>query len=287
MSRHRLDGFTDGKLKLFYRLADNSGLLSLGLSLPYGKNDFDYQEYRVANSLYETILGFNVKRFGEGLDIDLGLIYAKNFSRYFTFGVGMGYLLKGEYKYLKSSDNTFKPGDEFSVHTGIDIEIDSVLIRTDILYSTFGRDKLNGEPFLKAGDQIELETILFLQSHPFVLTLSLKDIIKQHNNLLGEWSTSLLNGRNFIDNSFLSQIQFIYNINPRFSLSGKFGLNKFGESDLQLSDAWIVNVGPEFYYKFSESIRMRGELLYLTGEAEASTITLNGWNTLLGFSLRF
>lgn len=286
-TKYQLDGLTDGKLKLFCRLANNTILLNLGVSLPYGKNAFSYKEYRVANSLYETILGFRNKRFGEGFDIDLGAICAKNFGRYITFGAGIGYLLKGEYEFLNNNDNIFKPGDEFSVHAGIDLTIDSVLIRTDILYATFGQDKFDGKAFLKAGNQIELESILLYQNYPFVFSLSLRDVIKQHNDIVGQWGINLLNGRNFIDNSFLSQSQFIYNISPQFALSGKFGYDKFGKSDIQLSDAWIIHAGAEFYLKFSETIIMRSEVLYLTGEAEASTIILNGWHTALGFSFRF
>ncbi|MBN1350242.1 hypothetical protein JXJ21_12580 [candidate division KSB1 bacterium] len=286
-SDYKLNGMTDGKFKAFWRLAENSVMLSLGLGMPFGKNSFNESENQVANALYETVLGFKVKRYGEGFDADLGAVYARNFGGTFTIGFGVGYLFKGEYNYQTDSEIKFKPGDELSIHGGVDIELDSIFIRANVLHTRFGVDKLDGEQFLTEGSQTEIEALFHYHTYPISFSIFVNNIIKQENGVSGDLGRALLIGRNFIDNSFLSQAQFMFNLNPSFSFGGKFGFNKFGKSDIQVADAWTIHSGPEFYAKFSETMIVRTDLMYLTGEAEANTITLNGWQTTIAFSFRF
>jgi len=284
--KYTLNGLTDGKIKLNWRLAENTLLLSAGANLPFGKNAFSEDEFLVANYLVETILGFPARRYGEGADVDLGGVYARNFKEHCTWGVGLGYLHKGAYAYQKDVDSQFKPGDEFSAHFGLDTALDSIFIRTDILYRKYGSDKLDDEEFLTQGDQIEFEGAFQYRAHPFLFAIALHDVVKQKNSVAGVLGQALLGGRNFIGNSFFSQVRFVYDLNPRSALGGSFGFNQFGESDLQLADAWTLNAGVEIYLKFAEAVITQLELSYLTGEAESGTVLLNGLHTGCGISIR-
>lgn len=286
-SEDALSGLADGKFKLFYQPIPHRVLLDIGCSVPYGRNLMTAKEMDVAEIIFENVLGFEASRFGEGFDVDLGCATAFQAGHYLTFGAGLGYLMKGEYEFLKFSEMTFQPGNELSLNMGIDLKTDSVFLRTDFLFKTYARDKLNAENFFKQGDQFELSGLFVVQSHPFKFNLSVKNIIKRSNRLSGEIDYYPLEGKNFIDNSLYSKAILFYNFNRTLSIFGNFGFNKFGDSDLQMGNAWVVSSGLGMGKKFSQRFMTKVEVSYLNGTASQGDITLRGWAGKLSLHFRY
>lgn len=286
-SRNSLAGLADGKIKAYYELMEHHLLLNVGCSLPYGKNRFTQTEIDVAEWLHENILGFGLKRFGEGFDVDAGLAGAFQVGSYFTLGMGAGYVVKGEYEFFHQSDYKVKPGNEFSLNLGADFEKDSVFVRGDFLFKAYGADKYNATPFLKQGEQFECYGLFAVRSYPIRFVLSLRNIIKQDNALKGTVTRYLLEGQNFIDNSFWSQANLYYVRSNRLAFFGKVNFNKFGQSDLQLGDAWIMGSGLGLNYKFSEPFMTTLEWQYLNGAALNGDMTLRGWDANLMVMFNF
>jgi hypothetical protein len=283
----QLNGMTDGKLKAFYYLIEDHLLLNFGISVPYGKNQFNVREAMVAEQLYENIFGFGVKRYGEGLDFDSGISTAYKLGNYFIFGGGIGYLLRGAYNFAENSSLQLKPGDEITLNLGLDFESDSVFIRTDLLLRAFSSDKIEQNSFFQQGNQYEWSGYLVLRQHPFIFNFSLKNIFKEDNKFFNRFQIYQYEGKKFVNNSFYSQFKIHYNLSPVQSFAAKFGYNKFGHGDLQLGDASLIYSGAGAQRKFSENFIIGIEFQYLFGSALNKKLAIQGWDGMMNCQFRF
>ncbi|MBN2091806.1 hypothetical protein JW964_19480 [candidate division KSB1 bacterium] len=281
-----LNGMTDGKIKGFYYLNEEHLLLNFGISVPYGKNQFNLREARVAEQLYENIFGFGVKRYGEGLDFDAGISTAYRLGNQFIFGGGIGYLIRGSYNFAERSTLQLKPGNEVTLNLGLDFESDSVFIRTDFLFRTFSADKIEQKSFYQQGNQYEWSGYLVFRQHPFTFNFSLKNIFKANNKFFNRFQNFRYEGKKFVSNSFYSQLKTNYNISPAQSLMAKAGFNKFGQGDLQLGDASLFNGGAGIQKKFSENFMLTIEFQYLFGSALDGKLEINGWDGMMTCQIR-
>jgi hypothetical protein len=281
-----LQGVADGKIKAFYQVIPNHLLLNTGISVPFGKNRLTTKEINVAEVLYESILGFGVTRFGEGLDAEIGLSTAFQLSRNFTLGAGFGYLRKGEYQFHRVSEIKFQPGSEFSANLGLDFYNDSLFVRSDFLFKTYTTDKLDAKAYLKQGIQLEFTSRFNYQNFPLQLNLLIKHVYKANNKFYGSPDYFLSEGMNFIDHSSWLKTSLMYHLNGQQAFSAKLGLNRFGKSDLQWGDALIFNGGLGIHRKISEYVIARIEAQYLRGNAVKNTIKINGWDFSMVFSFR-
>ncbi len=282
-----LNGMTDGKIKGFYYLNEEHLLLNFGISVPYGKNQFNLREAMVAEQLYENIFGFGVKRYGEGFDFDTGISTAFRLGNQFIAGGGIGYLLRGSYNFAEKSTFRLKPGNEVTLNLGLDFESDSVFIRTDFLFRTFSADKIEQKSFFQQGNQYEWSGYLVIRQHPFIFNFSLKNIFKANNKFFNRFQNFQYEGKKFISNSFYSQLKTIYNFSPAQSLTAKLGINKFGHSDRQLGDATLFNGGAGTQRKFSENFILGIELQYLFGAALKDKLDITGWDGMMTIQVRF
>lgn len=283
----QLNGMTDGKLKAFYYLIEEHLLFNFGINIPYGKNQFTSREAVVAEQLYENIFGFGVKRYGEGLDFDIGISTAARLGNFLVLGGGIGYLLRGSYHFAEKSSLELKPGDEISFNLGLDFESDSIFIRTDLLFRHFLCDRIDQKSFFQQGNQYEWSSYFILRQHPFIFNLSLKNIFKTDNKFFNQFQIFQYEGKKFVNNSFYSQFKIHYSLSSAQSFWTKLGYNKFGHGDLQLGDASLFNSGAGVQRKFSENFIMGIEFQYLFGSALNNKLDIHGWDGMMTCQLRF
>lgn len=282
-----LNGLVDSRIRVAIKLNDYRWLINLGVNLPSGKNSLNSVETDVNNFLTETILGFPVKRYGRGFDIDLGSAYAWSISEKTVIGVGFGYLKRGSYGFQSGDSQKFRPGDEFSMTVQLNFEHEDFSIYGNVLTKFFQRDKIDDRDVFKEGPQFELEGRIVLPLlRNFGLQFAFKNVVKLDNESFDPQGVPGQLKVDFVGNSFWLTNHFFYNLSQNFSIGTLFNLSIFGDSDVQLGNAHIISVGPSFSFKSSEHLILSGSFTYATGKAENSTLELQGISAVAGLSFR-
>ncbi len=286
-----LQGLVDTKIHGIMKFNDYHWLLHFGLNLPTGKNALEAQEAKVNNVLTETVLGFPLKRYGRGLEVDGGVAYAFAVNENLKAGFGAGILLKGEYLFLQNSPLSFNPGDEVSVTGGFDFKKNNLVTRWNLLAKIFQKDQINGQAAFKEGTQIEAEGIITFSGKKFAAAVTLKDVIKAGNVTYASGGEILNAAKdNFPGNIFLSNGQATYNVSERLALTTSLGLSVFGKSEVQLGEAQIFTLGGGLQFKSSEHLMLNTAFSFSTGEAkdvQSRTWNLQGLLFTGGLSLRY
>ncbi len=283
---YNLNGLTDGKIRVLYRMANSKILVNAGINIPSGKNAFNQNEGIVAAEIAEPVLGFHVRSFGKGFNVDLGLAYAHRLRDNLFLGIGFGYLANGEYKFSSNQTNKFKPGNELSMTLGLDIRGEKLFLRGDLLYRSFATDKMQNQNIFKQGSQIELEGLCQVRMNRFALVISARNVIKSSNKMISGGRTVLAD-RDFIGSSFWGQSNLVYNLNNTTSIIGNLSLRRFGDSDIQMGNATIISSGVGLQYKLSEMLLLHGNADYLTGDAENGRIDLSGTEIYMGAIFKY
>jgi len=286
-----LQGLADTKIRGIMKFNDYHWLLHIGLNLPTGKNALAAPEVKVNNLLTETVLGFPLKRYGRGLEVDWGAAYAFAVSENLKAGFGAGILLKGKYAFLQNSPLRFDPGDEVSLTGGFDFKKNNLAARWNLLAKIFQKDQINRQAAFKEGTQLEAEGMITLSEKKFTVALALKDVIKADNVTYSSGGEILSTVRdNFSGNIFWSTGQVTYNASERLALTTSLGLSVFGKSEVQLGEAKLFNVGGGLQFKSSEHLMLNTAFAFSTGnakDAQSRTWNLQGFLWTGGLSLRY
>ncbi len=163
-------GLTDTRIRATYTLFDQTLLLTGGISLPTGVQTLKSDQYLVAASISNSALDFRVGTFGQGTDINAGVVYALDAGS-FVIGIGAGALLKGKFKPLDGFDFEYRPGSEITATIGIDktFEFDesAMTVTADVAFTRYGADQYNGEQVFRSGNKITVDFRTFFQISPF------------------------------------------------------------------------------------------------------------------------
>ncbi|MFH1279569.1 MAG: hypothetical protein ABIK65_14465 [Candidatus Eisenbacteria bacterium] len=159
--RSDLSGLADAVLTGEYRFDGGRYRAALTLGLPTGAVPFGPDEETIAGAATNRVLGFPVKRFGEGFDAGISLTRGFSPVRGLAASAGIGYVRKGEYDFAEDEGpaTAYKPGNELLASAGAESEWDlgfaGVLASVDVRYRSFSKDERGGEAFYEEGDQIE------------------------------------------------------------------------------------------------------------------------------------
>jgi hypothetical protein len=148
----RITNLADTKVQCRFSFSQDRIMLNAGLNIPTGKTKMKGDELEVARLFIDEVFGFPCRRFGEGLDVNLGGV-AVFPSGSWIIGGGYGFLVKGKYT-PSPSFGAYQPGNETAT-TGIaDVQWSSNLIRSSVTYKTFFKDRLEGRDFFQKGTQL-------------------------------------------------------------------------------------------------------------------------------------
>jgi len=156
-----INGFGDPQISFNYYYEKAKALINLGLSLPFGKRELSTEEFETSSMLAQEQFDFHVPGFGQGLNIMPGLTWAYPFNDNFVIGLGASYQYKGPFKPLKEMENNYDPGDEILLTVGFDVRlIETMTLSTDIIYITYGEDKIAKETVFSSGNKLTGALIL-------------------------------------------------------------------------------------------------------------------------------
>jgi len=268
-------GLTDVRAKLFYSGMEGT-VFSLGVSLPTGKHALTTQEEPVADFAALDPLGFRVRRFGEGFNLEGGITRAFEAGENGAFALGVGYLAKGEYEYREGLASKYKPGSELSGSAGYDYRTPKTLLRVNAAFRTFTKDEAGGVKSFQQGSQVVLEERWVATGDNLSNDLALHQLLKGQSKTFGAGTdtpaSQLSNGSSF-------------GVAERLEFEGSSGLRLaaladadfYGKSEGQYDSANLLGVGGEIGYAPSSRSMLRFQGRVLTGKIKPRDIKISGF----------
>ena len=271
-----LSGLTDVRARLFLR-SGGGMVLSAGVSLPTGKHSLTAAEEPLAAVAANDVLGFRVRRYGEGVGAEFGLTRAFEAGSDGAFALGASAVYKGEYAPSEGSTARYKPGSELSVSAGYDHHTPSTLLRLNASGRLYTKDQAGGLNVFQQASQILLEERLVstLGNH-LNNDLSARQLLKGQNKLYSATAdvppTTTDNGSNV-------------GIVERLELESSSGLKLaataegsfYGKNDTGFDKAHLLGFGGEIGYAASSNALLRVAGKILTGTADPGQVKLSGF----------
>jgi len=284
--RGNLNGLSDAKIRASYRIMDDTVLLAAGLGLPIGKNALNVEQAEVADMIYTDDLDFGIRRLGEGFVLNLAATTAQEIDKV-VIGAGAGYLFKGAYKTTADVDTKYNPGDEFNLTGGLNWKDEQISLRTDIIYTLYTTDKIDGDKTFKQGNQLTAGvSFTYRPQPPISISVLGRDTMIAKNAYAkpsGELETE---PQNTHGNRLNLSCVLGYALNEPITLYGMFGINSIGRNGYDRNDASILTFGAGMRYALDTFI-LNGALNYSTGSRDNGGTDISGFGLDLGVNYRF
>ncbi len=287
----QLIGITDVKARAVAILFKDTIMLNAGINVPNGKSDLDVEETAVSMLLSDKALGFKYNRLGEGLDISFGGGLAQAIGG-ITFGIGTGYIIKGEYIYAKDSEVKYKPGDQLNITGGFDVNTGSILLRTDGTFTKYNFDTNDGNEVFKEGRKVTITESAIISKERAGLVLSGRYV----NRGKSEWlpqvdmpfryitdkKVSKLYGDQIDFNTVLS-LQVLKGFNFKFLGEGVF----LAKNEDKENDAKVFGFGGGFIIRSSKGSFLDLTGKYYIGNSNNNEVDLKGFSFMTAVRLMF
>jgi len=285
-TEYTLSGMSDLRLQFNSAFSDDRILLSAGLNLPTGKKKLSHtDEQPVMAILTQNYLSFPTRRLGEGFGLNLlaGAAMAYASSR---FGGTIMYQLNGPYEAYKD-DGDYTPGNIFSIGVNADTRADKISLAGDIIFTTYGTDKLEDRKVFKQSDQLELRAGAGYAVDNYGFDGELRYLIRGRNERYDQNET--LDYRlKVYGNEFSAAGRFTYRPQPKWYLAPILDLrfisgNEF-EDERQLGSASNIGFGCDLGYMLGSGLDFGLGFKYYTGSADGGNIDLTGYRLTAGIT---
>ena len=282
-----LSGPTDSKLSLTYYVPDSRFSVGAGLRVPTGESELDGGEENVARVLIDRMLGFHVKRYGEGTDLELRAGFADARGPEFAYAAGVSYLFKGSFDVrFQAGDGlaSYDPGNELSAFGAARMRLGARRLDASVRLISFSVDRRDGNEELEEGRQLSLTGGLTQEMLRGTAEVLAEGVLKDDTVVFGG-GEELSPIRDVGGNILRLSGGFRGRLDRRTALGGRVSLSWFGETDAGTGDGFLFEAGPSFKRTLGQGLALRAEWLLLTGNAEQNTIDLGGQAISIGFAL--
>lgn len=150
-----LTGLDDVELGALYMrpLGSGSIVFRVDASLPTGTEELTLDELQTAGAISQSVYGFRVPGFGQGLSVKPRVTWAIPLSERVVAGAGVSYSFRGSYRPFAAMVRTYDPGDAAEVFGGIDVTLSEQSgVAVDLRYARYTTDQLGDVDRLQAGD---------------------------------------------------------------------------------------------------------------------------------------
>jgi len=280
-----LSGVGDAKIRAVAMLADDTIMLNAGANLPSGKSDMSDEEIIASGLLMDKATGFRYSRLGEGLDINVGCGLARTYEP-IVLGIGVGYILKGEYSHLEEDEDLkYKPGNQLNVTGGFDVQFSPLLLRSDVTYTTYQTDTEDDTEVVKEGTRISISEMVFLPMDKFSILLS--------GRYINRGETEFLSGA--FDGESTKRYGPQFNVDGSVTLRATKALGLkllldstfIGKNDDDQNDATVFGFGAGINLKFMRMSSVDIAAKYHTGSSNDGDTSLTGFSTTAAIRIVF
>ena len=149
-----VSGMSDAQLSISWSLPAPRLVFTLGVNAPSGKTQLTRDEFLTGVLLSNPVFGMRVPQFGQGWNIDPGVLYALSFGENTAAGLGLSYRMQGKFHPVQSIGE-YDPGDELLATGGLETKLaEGEVVSADVIVTAFGRDVLEGEEVFRSGTKI-------------------------------------------------------------------------------------------------------------------------------------
>jgi hypothetical protein len=279
-----LSGLADVKLKGYWHVWQRRLVLGMGFNLPTGRTHLNEDEVRVATLIAPNVLGFRLRNYGSGLDLDLGMAVGGSLGGSVTVGGGISGLVRGSYDLDEVSK--YRPGNELALTAGIDARRQSLAGTLDLVYRIFGADQVDGTDSFQEGDQLEITAVAALRGERWGADATLKDVVKADNQFL----TTLPPG---LDNRVANGNNLWLDLAPRYQpvdrwvMKALFDVVLVAQSQQQDTSASAYGLGIGSEVRLTPEAIADLRLTRLWGGSQDNTLDLSGWDTTLALRWQY
>ncbi|MBI5647850.1 MAG: hypothetical protein HY962_13050 [Ignavibacteriae bacterium] len=284
----RMSGLTDTQLGLLYHLEEARLVFSLGANLPTGQRSLTRDEFLSNVLLSNAALGMQVSQFGQGLNLNPGVLWSVPVGDAAAFGAGATYQYKGVFVPLTGSGD-YDPGDEILVTAGFHVSLaDATSLALDLLYTRYGKDVFENEDVYAAGDKLVagLQYNTAFENNRLVLAARYRSHGKGQAPIAGVLAPALSKGEP--NNADISASYSMY-FSERFTLGLSLGFQYFEEVDTPvapgrlttISGAMLAGVGLAPAFSPTRDITIPLRLRFQLGSMQGSR-TLTGLEAGIG-----
>ena len=275
----KLTGLSDTWMRITYVLPGEKFLANLDLGVPTGKTSLSPEEFGLSRILSENAYRFRLPSWGQGLNAKFGLAAAHAVHENVVLGAGVNVVLKQAYHPLEDGTLEYKPGDEFNLFLGFDIQLgESGRWNADFVYTLYGVDRLNGDEVFGSGNRMLFHSSLLLGVGDGFLTAWLRWRQKGKNET---WMGTALEQESMNSNGNQLELDMVWEFyrqgDWRFSLLGEGRL--YSKNDYGERGARIAGGGVGFVYRFRNHIHFRFNTKLLKGSLLAQQqIDISGFD---------
>lgn len=267
-----ITGFTDTTLTGYYRLLFKGTELRAGLDLdlPSGVSRLRPREV-VAVQDPDLV---TLRRFGEGFDINPTLAAYRNFGR-FGLGLGLGYLVTGEYDPTTQPSDTLDPGDELTVAVLADLyATDTIRLMFRAAYTSFSADERRGVDAFREGDELDLLLTTEWRPEPWWATLTLRNVVRFKAERVDPAGRLITEPRSSNGNEFRAGLTLGYVLTDAWGIQGGVEVLYVDANDFPRGDALHdggrtkVAFGPGVTWTPSRILGVEASVRYFVMDAE-------------------
>ncbi len=253
-----LNGFNDSKINASHILFGERMLINAGMNMPTGVRKLNSDQRTVAAALSPNVFNFRSPVMGQGLNFNLGAVYAAPLTKTFVLGGGVSYQYNGKFKPFADSDLEYRPGNEIILTLGADKTFgrsrDAFKLIADVSYSIYQADKLNGQEVFKSGKK------WFVQLYSLFTVADMNMHIWIRNRTKGKNERGLgalqAESRNSNGNQFEAGIMSYIPLTSGFLIKGILDTRVYSKNEYQVNGARIFAAGSGFVYRLSDSFSL-------------------------------
>jgi hypothetical protein len=269
---------------LTYLLPDRRVSLGLGLRVPTGESELDPTEQAVAAILNDRILGFRVKRYGEGFDLEARAGYATVIAPGMTMAGAISYVLKGDFPILDpvtGGESTYEPGNELSFVGRLRARAMARDWSGDLRVASYSRDQRDGADEIQEGTEVEISGSVVGEHLAGIVVLDAGFLLKGTTEVLSAAGLSPV--RDVGGNILRFGGGFYGKLDARSELGGRAGLNLYGEAENGTGDGLVFEIGPRYRRELGGGLAAGLAYTLSVGDAEDGTIDLSGHDVTATF----
>ena len=280
-----INGFTDTQLSIAYRVESAHVVLTLGCNLPSGKHRLTQEEFELDTVLSKEVFELRHPRYGQGININPGIIWAIPISNNLVLAVGAGYQYLAPYV-PHISYGEYDPGDEWMVSAGIEARLDEAsTFSADIIFSSYDKDKFEGFDVYDPGDM----TLANLRYQRFFGYNELSFLVHYRHRDDGKIAL----GNTFVDNLAKANPdviealgQFRLHFSSRMAVGFQAGVRSFQQESSYVNNLNLFGVGVEPEFRLTSAMSLLAVGKFQTGELDGHGV-LTGWEIGAGLTLHF
>ena len=272
-----ISGLADTKLKAYGYAWDDQLVFGLGVNIPTGVTALDDGQVKAVQAVSPNVLGFRMRNYGNGTDLDLSVSLGHDLGRGWTVGGGLSYLLRGEYDL--DPRTVYGPGNEFAATAGADWRRGRLLLSLDSLYRDFGTDTVADAGSFADGSQFETTIRALWREKSWGAEAYLRHIYKQESEYT--WippanDTRVDNGNNL----WFSIIPY-YQFNETVAVRAVLDYVTVDQALQQPLGAWTLGYGAGVDVRLTPHAILDLQATRLDGRSNDDTIKMSGFDVLM------